>query len=70
MDSNKVNSILKRYKEDLIYSGTNELGDYELGFIHGLEYALAVHEHRPVIYVNADRSFSVHDLLKFPEYFI
>jgi hypothetical protein len=70
MDSVQINNLLDRHKEYLILSGTEELGDYSLGFIHGLEYALAMHERRPVMYVNKDRTYSRYDKEKFPEYFL
>lgn len=70
MNTEDINKILKDYKDSFIESGTNELGDYELGFISGLEYALAMHERRPVMYVHKDRTYSEHDKEKFPERFL
>lgn len=70
MDSLLINKILKDYKDSLIGSDTRDLGEYDLGFIHGLEYALAMHERRPVMYVGKDRMYTDHDKEKFPEYFL
>lgn len=70
MDTKQINDILDRHKEDLICTGSNDLSEYELGFIHGLEYSLALHEKRPVMYVGKDREYTKHDKNRFPEYFL
>jgi hypothetical protein len=70
MDTKEINNKLEEQKKDLIASGSKDLSDYALGFIHGLEYALAMHAKRPVLYVNKDRTYNMHDKHKFPEYFL
>ena len=70
MDTKQINDILEQYKKDLIRSGSKELTEQELGFVHGLEYALAMHDRRPTMYVNKDRSYNERDKLRFPEYFL
>ena len=70
MNTEDINKILKDYKDSFMGTSTNELDEYELGFVSGIEYALAMHERRPVMYVRKDRSYSEHDKVKFPERFL
>ena len=70
MDTKQINEILEQYKKDLICSGSKDLTEQELGFVHGLEYALAMHDRRPTMYVGKDRTYTEWDKVKFPEYFL
>ena len=70
MDTVSINKLLDEYKESLTCSGHKDLTEYELGFIHGLEYALAMHGKRPVMYVDKNRTYTKYDTTRFPEYFL
>lgn len=70
MNKEDIITILKEHKSNLIDSPADELEDYPLGFIHGLEYALSMLEERPVLYINEKRQYSDYDVEKFPEYFL
>lgn len=70
MNTEQINESLEKYKRDLIAKAKKELSDYGLGFAHGLEYALALHNKRPCLYVDKNGQYSKHDMDKFPEYFL
>ena len=70
MNAEDINRILTEYKDNLINKGDHDLTEQELGFIHGLEYALSMHEKRPALYVRKDRKYTDYDKKRFPEHFL
>ena len=69
-DCERLQKILKAYKELYLNIDGDFKDDYNWGLFNGLEIALAVIEDRPAFMIKKDKSYSKYDLEKNAEYFL
>lgn len=65
-----VQSAVKAYKSHMMNADSLPIDDFHLGFLHGLETALAFIEERPVLHVDENLKHSEYDMKAYPEYFL